>query len=247
MQKISLLVADDEDVFRKGIIRYIRLHSERFDPILPAVDGEETEELILQKNPDLLLLDIQMPKKSGIEVLNDVQNTSVKPATIILSGYDEFKYAQQAIRLGAKDYILKPVLSSEIFKKLNQIADECFGLDEGEATGQETDANNFAVMARYYMEEHYFEEVDLEEVADKVGISPGYLSTLFMKTYGYGFVECLNRIRVEHARPYLQQNLLKTYEIAYKVGYHDEKYFSKVFRKITGFTPSEYRKQKSGD
>jgi len=58
-----------------------------------------------------------------------------------------------------------------------------------------------------------------------------------------GFVDYLNEIRVEHACTYLRQNYLKTYEIAYKVGFRDEKYFSKVFKKVKGQSPSEYKKQ----
>lgn len=93
------------------------------------------------------------------------------------------------------------------------------------------------------MEEHYYENLMLADVAQKVGISAGYLSTLFQRQMAKGFVDYLNEIRVEHACAYLRQNYLKTYEIAYKVGYRDEKYFSRVFKKIKGQSPSEYRKQ----
>ncbi len=80
-------------------------------------------------------------------------------------------------------------------------------------------------------------------IADKVGITAGYLSTLFSQKLSCGFVDYLNMIRIEHACNYLTQNYFKTYEIAYKVGFNDEKYFSKVFRKLQGQSPSEYRKR----
>ncbi len=83
----------------------------------------------------------------------------------------------------------------------------------------------------------------LADVAQRVGISPGYLSTLFQRQMAKGFVDYLNEIRIEHACTYLLQNYLKAYEIAYKVGFKDEKYFSRVFKKIKGKSPSEYRKQ----
>jgi pilus assembly protein CpaE len=82
----------------------------------------------------------------------------------------------------------------------------------------------------------------LMEIAEKVGITAGYLSTLFSQKMDCTFIDYLNEIRIEHACTYLHQNYLKTYEIAYKVGYKDEKYFSKVFRKITGMSPSEYKR-----
>ncbi len=92
------------------------------------------------------------------------------------------------------------------------------------------------------MEEHYFENLTLQMVADKIGITSGYLSTLFTLNIGCGFVDYLNEIRMNHACAYLKQNYFKTYEIAFKVGFKDEKYFSKVFKKIIGKSPSEYKK-----
>lgn len=92
------------------------------------------------------------------------------------------------------------------------------------------------------MEEYYNEELTLQRVADVVGISPGYLSTIFSQHLGTGFIDYLNRVRIEHACAYLKQNYFKTYEIAYKVGFQDEKYFTRVFKKIKGVTPSEYKR-----
>lgn len=152
--------------------------------------------------PDIMFLDVQMPLKDGIEVMQEAKRAEILPYTMILSAYDEFKYCQQALRLGAKEYILKPVRSSDLLQMVNRAAD----------------------------------------VAERVSISAGYLSTLFQKQLSKGFVDYLNGIRIEHACTYLQQNYLKTYEIAYRVGFKDEKYFSKVFKKIKGQSPSEYRK-----
>lgn len=73
-------------------------------------------------------------------------------------------------------------------------------------------------------------------------MTPPYISTLFTKYEHCGFVEYLNQYRVERAKLFLRDYGLKTYEVAYKVGFKDEKYFSKVFKKITGMSPSEYRK-----
>lgn len=97
-------------------------------------------------------------------------------------------------------------------------------------------------LAKEYIAEHYYENLMLADVAQKAGVSAGYLSTLFQKQLSKGFVDYLNEIRIERACTYLQQNYLKTYEIAYKVGFRDEKYFSKVFKKVKGQSPSEYRK-----
>ena len=84
----------------------------------------------------------------------------------------------------------------------------------------------------------------MPDVADKIGVTPSYLSTLFQRQLEKGFIDFLNEIRMERACTYLQQNYFYTYEIAYKVEFNDEKYFSKVFKKIMGCSPAAYRKIK---
>lgn len=239
---IKLLIAEDEDVIRNGISKYIQMHTDRFEEIYLAANGQDAIDLIFRHKPDFLLLDVQMPLKDGIEVMQEASEAGVLPYTLILSGYDEFRYAQKAILYGAKDYMLKPVRSSDILKRLHAAADEVFGVESDETVDVSVSKNNLVEVALKYMKAHYYEDLTLAGVADKVGITAGYLSTLFSQKLNKKFVDCLNELRIEHACIYLSQNYLKTYEIAYKVGFHDEKYFSKVFKKVTGQSPSEYRK-----
>lgn len=240
---IKLLIADDEDTIRNGIAKYIQLHTDRFDKIYLAANGKEALDRILRDKPDIMFLDVQMPLMTGIEVMQEARRADALPYTMILSAYDEFKYCQQALRLGAKEYLLKPVRSSDILRMVNYAADELFGVVEQPRMESAEEKNYLVELAREYVEEHYYENLMLADVAQKVGISAGYLSTLFQRQMAKGFVDYLNEIRVEHACAYLRQNYLKTYEIAYKVGFRDEKYFSRVFKKIKGQSPSEYRKQ----
>ena len=120
---MKLLIAEDEDMIRNGMEKYIRLHTERFAKIYTAKNGQEAIDIIFQSRPEILLLDVQMPVKSGIDVMKETKEAGILPETIILSGFDEFCYAQQALRFGAKDYMLKPSRSSDILKKLFEIAD----------------------------------------------------------------------------------------------------------------------------
>lgn len=240
---IKLLIADDEDTIRNGIAKYIQLHTDRFDKIYLASNGQEAVDTIFRDKPDIMFLDVQMPLLDGIEVMQEAKRADILPYTMILSAYDEFKYCQQALRLGAKEYLLKPVRSSDILQMVNRAADELFGAAEEIRIDLTEEKNRSVELAKEYIEEHYYENLMQVDVAQRVGISAGYLSTLFQKQLSIGFVDYLNEIRIEHACTYLQQSYLKTYEIAYKVGFKDEKYFSKVFKKIKGQSPSEYRKQ----
>lgn len=243
---MKILIADDEDTIRRGVAKYIQLHSDRFDKIYQAENGQEALDILFQHRPELVLLDVQMPLKNGIEVMQEAKKAGLDPVIVILSGYDEFKYAQQAIRYGAKEYLLKPVRATDILKCLEKLADEYYQKDEEEDVQQEgNQINSFVKSARDYVEEHYAEDVSLQEVAEKIGISAGYLSTMFAQNMDCKFVDYLNQVRIERACTYLEQNYLKTYEIAYRVGFRDEKYFSRVFKKVKGISPKEYRTGKS--
>ncbi len=244
----KLLVADDEDTIRRGVTKYIQLHTDYFERVYEAKNGDEAIDIILQKKPDVILLDIQMPGRDGIDVMREVERAGLHPAILVLSGYDEFKYAQKAIRYGAKEYMLKPVRASEILERVLYFARQQLPefeypeIEDGEA--EEQRENQIARDAREYVEEHYMEDISLQTIADVLEISRGYLSTLFNQELGIGFSDYLNEVRIEHACLYLRQNTLKNYEIAFKVGFRDDKYFAKVFRKLRGMTPKEYRQQK---
>lgn len=103
--------------------------------------------------------------------------------------------------------------------------------------------NRVVSMATKYIRENFKNDLSLEIIAHEVYVTPNYLSMLFKNTLGINFVGYLNKIRVEKACELLKDMRYKTYEIAETVGYKDEKYFSYVFKKVTGFTPSQYRNE----
>lgn len=239
---MKLLIADDEDMLRMGLAKYIKLHTDRFEKIYEAENGEEALDILLRYQPEVVLLDVQMPRKSGLQVMQEADRAGIQPIIIILSGYDEFAYAQQALKYGARDYLLKPTRSSDILKRIHELTDEVYGKVLTDSDKEEIGRHGMVERAKEYIEEHYYEDINASLVAEQLGISTGYVSTLFSQNMDCGFVDYLNQVRIEHACCYLRQNYFKTYEIAYKVGFRDEKYFSKVFKKWKGCSPSEYRK-----
>lgn len=237
---LKLLIADDEDMIRQGTAKYIKLHTDRFDKIYEAENGQQAIDFMLKHQPDIILLDVQMPLKNGIDVMREAFKAGLHPVIIILSGYDEFQYAQQALKYGAKEYLLKPARAADILDCICRLADEYFGKEEPDIIEEDRE-NPIVRRAQEYISEHYMENLTLTAVANETGISGGYLSTLFNQNLGCGFIDYLNHVRIDRACCYLEQNYLKNYEIAYKVGFRDEKYFSKVFKKMKGMSPKEYR------
>ncbi|MCD8077201.1 MAG: response regulator [Lachnospiraceae bacterium] len=97
-------------------------------------------------------------------------------------------------------------------------------------------------LAKAYLAEHYGEAVTLEQTAEQVGLSPAYFSTQFRQMEGRTFSDYLTSVRMEAARELLATTTMTNYEIASRIGYADEKYFGKVFKKEVGIRPGEYRK-----
>jgi two-component system response regulator YesN len=250
-QRVRLLIAEDEDSIRRSIRNYLKSNTGCIDEYFEAGNGQEALDIIYQYRPHIMLLDIQMPVKDGLTVMKEAVAAAVCPRTIIISGHGEFEYAQKAIRYGAVDYLLKPCRSTEILKKVEAIAEGEFsapssGPNRDDSNTVETHTNRLVDAALGYMQDHYPEDITLPLVADFIGVTPPYLSTLFTHT-GSGFVDRLNRIRIDRACDYFIDDRLKNYEVAYRVGFHDEKYFSNVFRKFKGMSPSEYRRTLKGN
>ncbi|MDD2968844.1 MAG: response regulator [Lachnospiraceae bacterium] len=241
MNRPKLLIVDDEAKIRNGIYTYISHNAAWLGEIYQAENGEEALKIIYKYEPDMMLLDVQMPIKDGFDVMEEAVKSGVCPKTIILTGHDEFKYAQKALRLGAVDYILKPCRPGDIVQKMKEIL-SITEVVEPDTDQDKEDVNPIIDAAKKYIMDHYDQTLSLAEVADKVKVTPPYLSTLFTRYENCGFIDYLNQFRVERAKMFLHDYGLKTYEVAYKVGFQDEKYFSRVFKRITGKSPSEYRK-----
>lgn len=94
-----------------------------------------------------------------------------------------------------------------------------------------------------FMENNYAEAISLHQVAEKVFLSPNYFSSLFKKELQISFVEYLNRIRIERAKELLVHTFIKSYEVAQRIGYADESYFGRVFKRETGMSPNAFRRR----
>ena len=139
--------------------------------------------------------------------------------------------------LRPKDNIATP---DEARSYMRQILSHTIRLRDRESRKQQRDLLNKAIG---FIDEHYPEEtISLDKVAQKVNISPNYFSAMFSQEVGQTFVEYLTGKRINEAKRMLRQTDLRSSEIAYAVGFRDSHYFSFVFKKVSGCTPSEYRR-----
>lgn len=118
---IKILLADDEIEARDNIIQYIDWAANGLELVGAAGDGEEALKMIRSLKPDIAIMDIYMPKLSGIQVIERCrEELEHQPAFIIVSGYNDFIYAQQAIRMKVEEYLLKPFLAQELMEAIQR-------------------------------------------------------------------------------------------------------------------------------
>ncbi|SEA33516.1 two-component system, response regulator YesN [Thalassobacillus cyri] len=121
MGRLKVLIADDEFIIRDGILSSINWEQYEMEVVGEAEDGEEAVELALELQIDILLVDLNMPIMNGITVMKILKEQLPKCKMVVISGYDEFRYAQEAIRLQVADYLLKPVNPEKLSNLIHEI------------------------------------------------------------------------------------------------------------------------------
>lgn len=245
----KVLIIDDEVFIREGMKQIIPWKELGCEFIGEAQNGEEGVEKIVKLMPDIIISDIRMPKKSGLEMIDEIKSINKNMQVIILTGFREFEYAQQAIRLGVLRFLLKPSKIEEIKEAITSAVVNLDKLPKREVenllnehTYKEIDKPQYLVkQAIEYINQYYNQKLDLQTVADQLYVSTWHLCKVIKKQTGTNFVDLLNNARIENAKRMLLESNIKIYEIAEDVGYADTAYFSKIFKKITQVTPNEYR------
>lgn len=251
-QSFSCVLAEDEARIRKNLKAKIESIDPRFQIVFEAADGSQAAQYIAEHEVDLLLTDIRMPVKNGLELIEEVYYGSPQVLCVIVSGYDDFTYAKRAIRFGVVDYLLKPIDPGELsvllytcalrLEKLSgQLSEDLIRYDSSLA--QQELAENLAE----YLRLHYREKISVAQAAAALGVHPTYLSRTFKSFTGKSPTRFILDLRLGHAkRLFTEQPDCEIKEIAFEVGYTDQGYFSRIFKKYTGMSPSEYREQSRG-
>jgi two-component system response regulator YesN len=129
---VKVLIIEDEAVIRRGIIKMVAWQKYQITAVLEADNGQSGYEIILRENPEIIILDLCLPKLDGIAVLKQIRKEGIDAKVIILSGIDEFDYAQQAVKYGADNYLLKPSTPQEIEEVLQKVCTDIYRNGEKE-------------------------------------------------------------------------------------------------------------------
>lgn len=240
----KVFLADDEMWISFTLKKLIDRSGLPFQVIGEANNGVTALEEIEDKKPDVLFTDIRMPGLNGLELLEEIREKNLSVNVVLISGYAEFEYAQSALRLGGFDYLLKPVeqkhLNAVLMRLLTVLQNEN-GNTEAE---QPEELINPTMMMQIIKEikQNYTHNVTLSGLSEKYGISMGYLSSQLKSELGQSFSEYITSKRIQKAKELLADETLSIETITELTGYNDYFYFTKVFKKITGISPSKYRK-----
>lgn len=224
-------------------IRNIWWNAHDCEVVGEAADGMEALTQIDTLHPDIVIMDINIPIMSGLKVIQMSRIKHPQTAFVIVSGYDDFSYCQQALRLQITDYILKPVNYEEFGTCIDNLK---ISLYEKKVSSQEesTEQEERVITGiTRYLQEHLEEDLSLSVLSEQFHLNPQYISQLFKNEIGVGFLAYLTNIRMEKAKKLLLSTSYSVAEIAGQVGYGDYRVFTKAFKKAEGITPSQYRRE----
>ena len=248
----KVMIVDDEPIIVEGLSRSIAWDKWNCKVVATAHDGLEGKRSIEEYRPDIIFMDINMPEMDGLSMIAAIKSQFPNLQICVLTGFRDFEYAREAIRLGVTRFLLKPSNMDELEEAISAM---CVNLKKKGITGEEETASSensegqaaadedkkesasssFIVKnALTYIEENYTQKLTLGEVAEKTYVSQWHLSKLLNRHTGQSFSDILNHTRIEHAKELLKDPSLRIGDISEQVGFLDLAHFSRVFKKQEG-------------
>ncbi len=255
----KILIADDEPIERMVARKIIDTHFAGQLESLIAENGQDAVEIFEREECQIALFDIEMPGMSGLEAASLIRKNHPAAQIIFLTAFDEFDYAKRAISVHALDYLLKPtddkelmIAIEEAIRLLDRATEEATPVQAAPASETSIQNNDGAVddsgklsavrhQISSYLEANYMHDLTLSSIAETMNYSDAYFCKIFKQCFGVSFVMYLADLRVKKAKEMLEDITINIKEISGLVGYQDPNYFTKVFKRMVGMTPSDYR------
>ena len=242
MKNLRVLLVDDEIMIREGFKRLFDWQAHDCAVVGEAGDGMEALAKIDTLHPDIVIMDINIPIMNGLKVIQLSRIKHPGIAFVIVSGYDDFSYCREALRLQITDYILKPVNYEEFGTCIDNLKISLFERRVSVMAEPEKQEERTITGITRYLQEHLAEDISLSVLAEQFHLNAQYISQLFKSEIGVNFLAYLTNIRMEKAKKLLLSTSLSVAEVAQQSGYGDYRVFTKVFKKSEGSTPSQYRR-----
>lgn len=243
----KLLIVEDVPLERRALRKIIERQYFNINILDDAQNGIEAIEKAKLYRPDIILMDIRIPEISGLEAQKRILKILPNVKTIILTAYGEFDYAQEAIKTGVVDYLLKPVRPEELCKAIDaaivSLTKDVLVVSKGQSRANVE--KDILKSVLNYIEHNFCSEINLNIVAEFVHLNPQYFSRYFKKEMGITFTNYVMKLRVEKAKKLLADTNYPIYRIAAELGFSDPAYFNKVFVKYEKQPPYKYKQMLS--
>lgn len=243
---LKMLIVDDDWLISDSLRAMDEWNERGIDVVGTAENGKEALYWVEKENLDIILTDIRMPDMDGITLAKHIYENNKQIHVIIMSGYEEFSYAHNAIKYNAKGYVLKPIDTDELFEIVHRIQQEIQSKNQGKSpieSESKTYHERLVQSAKSYISTNFMKPLTLKDIAKRVHLTEHYFGQVFKLVTGETFMTYLTKVRMEKACELIKNPNLKNYEISQLVGYADPKYFTKMFQRMYGHTPKEFRKQ----
>lgn len=250
----TVLIIDDEKPVRQAIIALGHWNVFDIGQIYEAAEGENGLQCMREHDPDIILVDMKMPNMDGAKFLEIASREFPLAKYIVISGYDDFEYTKRAIQVKVLDYLLKPVIESELNEALSKAVAELDNVKKENAKQELPNPiqSNLLPLAgedmirnlneiKDYIDQNFCQEIKLSLFAERYFLSKEYLSKLFKEKFGFNIYEYVLKVRMKKACELLANPGIKVLAIAKYLGYKDNNYFSRAFKTYYGIAPTEYR------
>ena len=260
---IKVVIVEDEEMLRRELS--LTTPWEELGCVLlgEAENGLKGLELIEKIKPHIVISDIKMPGLDGLSMIKKARKFNFHPQVILLTGYSDFEYAREALRLGVIDYVLKPIDDDRLHRLIKETAQKISDYNAHNEAVEHFDIrqkSRLSIFNEYlrsyeinpenghirhainYIHKYYQSDIALQDTSDSLKLSPGYLSHMFKESTGYTFLKYLTLYRLRRSMLFLKEQHLHINEIAHKSGFLNTGYYIQLFRQHTGITPGQYRK-----
>lgn len=243
----KVLIVEDDRTNRLFYSKLKVWEEEGFEIADMAANGKEALMLVEKNEYDMYLVDVMMPVMNGLDFLSSLKEKNITKPKIIASNYNEFDYVRQGMKLGAQDYLLKPIAVDELRDCLINVRQELKDKEESGITERifaECGADistGFTQKVIAYFDTH--DDINLKDISDEFMLSKDYFGRLFKRQMNESFYHFVLKYKMEYGKYLLSHTDDRIYEVSEQLGYKTTDYFTKLFKEYTGTTPAEYRKK----
>lgn len=245
---MNALILDDDILDLEGMKILVDWEHLGIQQVFCASSTAQARRIVQSETVDIALCDIELPEESGLDFVQWMADQNVGAVVIFVTSHAKFDYASRALKLQARDYLLKPVsceaLESSLIKAIAYR--RLLGAQRRESqhtSDLPTNEDAVVTQAKTYIQEHLGENISRADIAKKVYLHPDYLSHIFRDRTGATLSDYILQERVRWAKELLTVGQMSITEIGEMVGFSNSSYFGKMFRKYVGCTPKDYRRQ----